>query len=126
MVDHDGAGPAEDNLAPQRGAPSMRHPLSIALFSLALATIAGESLADEAPAAPPRITVEVSALRNAKGVVRCSIWTSPDGFPKDPTRALASVNAPSIANGHATCVFDNVKPGTYAVGYIHDENGNGK
>ena len=104
------------------------------LFTLSLCTVATESFADNAPApaptpapAPPqRITVETNGLRNAKGVVRCSLWASANGFPKDPARALVNVVAPAIANGRAVCVFDNIKPGTYAVGYIHDENNNGK
>jgi uncharacterized protein (DUF2141 family) len=105
----------------------MNRRLAAVLFCLSVSTAAADTFADEAGAPPPpRITVDVSALRNAKGVVRCSLFASADGFPTNPARALMSVNAPSIANGHATCTFDNVKPGTYAVGFLHDENGNGK
>jgi uncharacterized protein (DUF2141 family) len=95
-----------------------------ALAALTLLTVSPAALADDAPQG--RITVEVNALRSAKGVVRCSLFASADGFPKDTARALALTVAPSIANGRALCIFDNVKPGTYAVGFIHDENNNGK
>jgi uncharacterized protein (DUF2141 family) len=96
------------------------------LFSICV-SIGSTALADEAPApATPRIVVEIGALRNAKGVVRCNLFASPDGFPKQPEKALMSAKAPSIANGRAVCTFENVKPGTYAVGYLHDENSNGK
>lgn len=101
-----------------------------AVLSLALTTAAGTALADDpAPAPPPpapRITVEVNGLRNAKGVVRCSLFASANGFPSKPALSLMTIVAPPIANGHTTCTFDNVKPGTYAVGFLHDENNNGK
>lgn len=28
--------------------------------------------------------------------------------------------------GGTTCIFENIKPGTYAVSVIHDRNGNGR
>lgn len=109
--------------------PFMNRPLATALLSFALSAagvvVSGSNvLADDSPI--PRITVEIDGLRNAKGVVRCSVFASADGFPSNPSRAAARAVAPSIANGHATCTFDNVKPGTYAVGFLHDENANGK
>lgn len=94
---------------------------SVLLATFALSSVAG---ADETPT--PRITVEIGALRSAKGVVRCSLYASANGFPTDPSKAAALVIAPSIANGDAVCIVDNVKPGTYAVGFLHDENNNGK
>jgi uncharacterized protein (DUF2141 family) len=32
----------------------------------------------------------------------------------------------TILNGHATCQFENIPSGTYAVSVFHDENSNGK
>jgi uncharacterized protein (DUF2141 family) len=34
--------------------------------------------------------------------------------------------AVKVSGTTATCLFPNVKPGTYAVAGYHDENGNGK
>lgn len=105
----------------------MNRRLAAAFVSLATLALAPTALADDAPAPrAARVTVEVNALRSAKGVVRCSLFASANGFPTDSTKAAALAVAPSIANGQATCTFENVKPGTYAVGFIHDENNNGK
>jgi uncharacterized protein (DUF2141 family) len=112
-----------------------RYIVFTSLVVLALVPTTTMAFADDAPVPAPapaptpqpqRITVEISALRSAKGVVRCALFTSANGFPADPSRALARAIAPSIANGHAQCMFDNIKPGTYAVGFLHDENNNGK
>ena len=102
----------------------MNRRLAAALASVATLAFAPAALADDTPT--PRIVVEVNGLRSAKGVVRCSLFASAGGFPTDPSRAAALTVAPSIANGHAVCTFENVKPGTYAVGFLHDENNNGK
>jgi uncharacterized protein (DUF2141 family) len=71
------------------------------------------------------IHVQISGFRNDKGVVRCALFASENGFPKDPSRAVALEKAP-ITNGSAVCEFSGVAPGRYAVSVFHDENGNGK
>ncbi len=95
------------------------------LLCAASSALAPAALADDA-APQARITVEVNALRSPKGVVRCTLYASAAGFPSDPSKAVARTVGTAIANGRATCTFDNVKPGIYAVGFIHDENNNGK
>jgi uncharacterized protein (DUF2141 family) len=104
------------------------------VLSATLVLSAGGALADgeappAAPAPPPavnRIAVEINGLRNAKGAIRCSLFESAAGFPQQPDRAVMRTVAPAIVSGRAFCAFDNVKPGIYAVGYLHDENNNGK
>jgi uncharacterized protein (DUF2141 family) len=71
------------------------------------------------------IHVEISGLRNGKGLVVCALFPSADGFPKNDAKALAHANSP-VSNGHAVCEFPGVKEGTYAVSVFHDENSNGK
>lgn len=72
----------------------------------------------------PGITVDVGGLPSSRGVVECVLWTDVDGFPRDTSRGRIKVSVP-VVDGHATCVFDNVEPGTFAVTLMHDENGNG-
>jgi uncharacterized protein (DUF2141 family) len=74
---------------------------------------------------PARIHVVVSALRNTKGQVSCALFRSADGFPNDARKAVAHQEV-GIAGAQATCNFDGVPPGQYAVAVFHDENGNGK
>lgn len=70
------------------------------------------------------ITVPVSGLRNNNGNVRCGLYNSAATFPKDDQQFMG-VAAP-IANQQATCVFDNVPPGTYAVALFQAEQGQTK
>ncbi len=82
------------------------------------ASLAG--LAAEAQQGNP-ISVPVSGLRNNNGNVRCGLFNSAATFPKDGQQMMGVV-AP-IANQQATCVFNNVPPGTYAVSLFHAEKG---
>lgn len=94
------------------------------LAALVVLSAAGASQAG--PSAPEngRITALVGPLRNDKGSVGCRLYTSPDGFPrtsKGTLNARVKLTAKS-----ARCVFENLKPGTYAVTVHHDENDNRK
>ncbi len=71
------------------------------------------------------IHVEVVGLHNDVGQVGCTIFSSPDGFPTDPSKALRKMMTP-IENEKAICDFTGFKPGRYAVAVMHDENSNGK
>jgi uncharacterized protein (DUF2141 family) len=74
---------------------------------------------------PAKVKVVVSGLRNSKGQVSCALFRSADGFPKDANKAVAHQEV-RIASARATCSFEEVPPGRYAVAVFHDENGNGK
>ena len=71
------------------------------------------------------VTITVSDLRSAKGVVRACMTTNEDVFPrciKDPASHRTVVDAkPGLV-----LTFRNVKPGRYAIALLHDENNNGK
>ena len=62
------------------------------------------------------INVAVSGIRDNTGSIRCGLFNSADSFPKDG-KEVQGVEVP-IANGQATCTFNNVAPGTYAVAYF--------
>ena len=70
------------------------------------------------------ISVPVSGLRNNKGDVRCGLYNSAATFPKDGQQVQGAIA--QIANQQATCVFNNVPPGTYAVAIFHAEKGETK
>jgi uncharacterized protein (DUF2141 family) len=76
-------------------------------------------------AASDSITVPIGGLKSDEGQVGCLLFSSSDGFPSKPQKA-AGMMFVKISSKSATCVFDNVKPGTYAIAAMHDENGNGK
>ena len=67
-----------------------------------------------------RLSVPVSGLRNDEGVVRCGLYAAPEAFPKAGQESRGVVAR--IKGGEATCVFNGLKPGTYAVAAFHAEN----
>ncbi len=75
-----------------------------------------------APAFAARIIVTVDGLHSAQGNVFVGLYASPAKFlhgnQTDGVRKVKASLAP------ITVVFDNLPPGTYAVGAYHDENGN--
>ena len=92
---------------------------------LALAATAALSLA-AAPAGGRIVTVEVSTFRSTRGVLECSLWTSPHGFPSHPETAAAKQRTTIRPDRTGACRFEGLAPGEYAVAVMHDENGNGK
>ena len=100
------------------------------LAAVSAAVLGASASASEAPAATtPAIAASVdlaiTGLRSEKGNVLVCFSTYPDYFPdctkdkKARKLKIAAANADSIK-------IAGVKPGTYAVALIHDENANGK
>ena len=77
-------------------------------------------------AAPTSVTVEVTGLRNTKGMVWLCMSANPKLFPegcdRDPNRRTASFRA----DQPGPLVIRDVMPGRYAIVLLHDENGNKK
>jgi uncharacterized protein (DUF2141 family) len=72
-----------------------------------------------------KILVNVSAIRNADGVIRASLYSSKKGFPSKPEKAYM-ITSSTITKNEAVLIFENVPSGKYAVSVVHDENNNGK
>lgn len=71
------------------------------------------------------MTVTVTEVRSSKGVVRACLTADAKNFPKcnkDPNAKRVVVPA----GKNVTIRFNGVKPGTYAIALLHDENNNGK
>ena len=97
----------------------MPHPKTV--FALALL-----AAWDTASAQTPNvIDVDVRGLRNSHGRVNCYLFVSADGFPGDLAKAQRRTMAP-ISGASATCRFDGVAPGAYAIAVVHDERATGK
>jgi uncharacterized protein (DUF2141 family) len=85
---------------------------------LPLGSIFGVAVANAGTA--EKVAVTVSGLHSDRGVVRCGLYSGAESFPK-PGQESRGVIA-NITGQQATCVFDGVKPGTYAVAAFHAEN----
>jgi uncharacterized protein (DUF2141 family) len=84
-------------------------------FAAALIFMAGQASA-------ARISVTISGLHSAQGNVFVGLYATPSKFLNgNQNDAMRRVPA---STGPITVVFDNLPPGTYAVGAYHDENGN--
>ena len=94
----------------------------------------GAVLAAASPPAPPEdgaltgatISVTVTELRNAKGIVRACMTTDEGKFPRCRGVAGAHGATAEAREGSVTFTFADVKPGRYAIALLHDENANGK
>jgi uncharacterized protein (DUF2141 family) len=71
------------------------------------------------------IHVEVVGMRNEKGQVSCALYSAADGFPKEGQKAIQHTTSP-ISDKKASCEFQGIATGTYAVSVFHDENSNGR
>jgi len=78
------------------------------------------------PAASPvaSLDLEVTGLRNAKGVLQICLTARPDSFPdcKDDPRGVSR----TISAANPTTRFEGLAKADYAVAVIHDANGNKK
>lgn len=83
---------------------------------------AGALILAAGPASAARIVVTIDGLHSARGDVFVGLYASPAKFLHgNQTDATKKVRA---STGPITVVFDHLRPGTYAVGAFHDENGN--
>ncbi len=102
--------------------------LFVLLFAACHATPSGppqpyvERVAVGSGAPVDEITVQLSALRNDDGMVRCSLYDDGNAFPESQDHVIArAVTRPSGRGG--TCVFRGVaRARDYAVVVHHDEN----
>ena len=93
----------------------MRFRIPFLSFAAALIFMAG-------PASAARIIVTIDGLHSAQGTVFVGLYATPSKFLNgNQSDALRKVRA---STGPITVAFDNLPPGTYAVGAYHDENGN--
>ena len=70
------------------------------------------------------IDATIPNLRNDHGQVMCTLFNTPDGFPEHSKHAVTI--AVPIQDTHATCRFEHVTYGTYAIVSFHDENHDGE
>ena len=82
-------------------------------------------LSGGAAAPAGKLVVEVSGFRSDAGQLLLRLYGGEAGFPTDGSRALRQVAQP-IKGGRAVVELAGLPFGTYGIGCVHDENGNGK
>jgi uncharacterized protein (DUF2141 family) len=74
----------------------------------------------------PGIHVEILNIRDSIGAVACALFESPEGFPTEFLRFASNLMMVKVRAAKATCNFEEISPGTYALAVIHDENRDGQ
>lgn len=73
------------------------------------------------------LRIHVDGFRNTKGNLGTVLFTSPEGWPEDLSKAFRHGPAPiDKPTRTATAVWTGLPAGDYAVAAIHDENRNHK
>lgn len=94
--------------------------LLLALVLFGSSAMAGE--AEESGSRSGTLTVNVRTMSD-KGIIRCALWADAKGFPEDVLADnVKRVAAPSVEKHKATCVFEGLAAGTYAVAVLQDLN----
>ena len=88
------------------------------IFFFALAIVAASFQVN----AQANLEVTVKNIKETKGSIRVGLFTNEDDFLKK----AADGKVVKASKSEVTVVFENLKPGTYAVSVIHDENENGE
>ena len=72
------------------------------------------------------IHVEILGIRNSMGTVACALFEAPEGFPSEFLRFATNIMMVKVRAAKATCDFEDIAAGTYALAVIHDENREGE
>lgn len=89
----------------------------LCLFATALAV---------SPARAADLAVHIAGLENGNGNVSLCLWTEASHFPdcsKSPSAQRRVVRANAVDK---PILFKELKPGTYALSVLHDENADGR
>lgn len=95
------------------------------MLSLGASASASEAPAAAGPAVSASVDLAITGLRSDKGDVLVCLSASPRYFPdctKDAKARKLKISAVQADSIH----IEGVRPGTYAVALVHDENANGK
>jgi uncharacterized protein (DUF2141 family) len=72
----------------------------------------------------PKVRIDLSNIRNTKGVVRISVCASEDEYPYHPFRTYV-LTKDSLRDGKLQTTITDLDPGTYAISLLDDENNSG-
>lgn len=78
------------------------------------------------PAAATTVTVDITGLRNTRGLVHVCMTASAKAFPEGCAKDHGHRAATIKAGDPPTLVLRDVAPGRYAIVLLHDENANRK
>jgi uncharacterized protein (DUF2141 family) len=92
---------------------------------LVLATVLG-TLGWAGTATAADLALTIAGARSTDGVVSICLWSDGRNFPDCSKSATAERRTVSASALGQPIVFTGLKPGTFSVSALHDENDNGK
>jgi uncharacterized protein (DUF2141 family) len=95
------------------------------LFILS-ATIVITSFSDRWTQNTYSLVVDVSGLRNSKGILQVALYNKEGSIPDEHYRNYFRLVRKEINDGSVKLIFTDLPEGKYAVNVLHDENSNGK
>ncbi len=72
------------------------------------------------------LAVKITGLRNNSGNVQLGFFINDESFKDDKPLFLKVESKATTVNGVLTIIYNNLKPGTYGVALLDDENSNTK
>lgn len=94
----------------------------LSAIALCACLLLGQPLAG---ASSGEMTVEISGLRNQKGLVCIALFDNAVGFPADASKAIKN-NCYRVASTVQLVSLGSLKAGRYAMSLLHDENADQK
>jgi uncharacterized protein (DUF2141 family) len=89
---------------------------------LLIGIMAGASTAAQAQS---KVVAQINNIRNDKGVCRVCLFDNAAAFKGESGTPLQCLQ-PGVKGGASEAVFENVRPGVYAIAVFHDANKNNK
>lgn len=108
------------------GGPSLPETRASIPTSILAAGLAFLGMATSVHPLQSGIHVEILNIRNSMGAVACALFESPEGFPTEFLRFASNLMMVKVRVAKATCNFNDIAPGTYALAAIHDEDRDGE
>lgn len=87
--------------------------------ALVLANMAGTATAAD-------LSLTIEGARSTRGTVEICLWSDATGFPDCGASRTAERRTVAAGALGEPIVFKGLKPGTFAISALHDENGNGR
>ncbi len=107
--------------------PQIRVPMGVrcaAWFAVLMFATLPALAFDQSPC--PGIHVKILNIKNSTGTIACALFESQTGFPKKFLRVATNIMIIKIRKTQASCNFEDISPGKYAIAVVHDENMNGE
>ncbi len=72
------------------------------------------------------LKINITGIRNTSGSIRLGFYTTNEGFEKEQPLLVKVLPKESVKNGVLTYTYTGLKPGTYGLAILDDENNNDK